>query len=373
MSDYIRPDEWSDEDPVKELPILKRFSDIENEAVDWLVYDFIPRGEITVIGADGGVGKSSFVTKLLADLSAGRETVFDVCHRKEAIMNGYKIEPKTILFFSGEDSGKKILRPKLELCNADFSRAFFMDAEDPYFKDLTLGSDFFINAVAECKPDLLVLDPLQSFYPENRSMSERNSMRHCLDSLSYIGGKFGTSTLVVAHANKGNGNYGRKRLADSSDLWDKARSVFLCGRTGNEPGDGEFYISQEKNNYARLQQTLLYDVEEGRLQIGEKVCTYGVIHPRRWSDKKDRDYVLLQASGKDNKPQIKAVEDYIIDILKQEGGQMTGKELEIAIEEGVGASKYALRNARANLSKAGKISIRKIPGQGGKWVCSLST
>lgn len=42
--------------------------------------------------------------------------------------------------------------------------------------------------------------------------------------------------------------WGRKRIADSSDIWDIARSVLIAGEAGNNLR----YLSQEKCNDAPL-------------------------------------------------------------------------------------------------------------------------
>lgn len=56
------------------------------------------------------------------------------------------------------------------------------------------------------------------------------------------GEKYGTTFIIIVHTNKQVGLWGRKRIADSADIWDIARSVLIAG----EANDGLRYISQEK-------------------------------------------------------------------------------------------------------------------------------
>ena len=36
--------------------------------------------------------------------------------------------------------------------------------------------------------------------------------------------------LIIEHANKQSGVWGRKRIADSADIWDISRSVIMAGK-----------------------------------------------------------------------------------------------------------------------------------------------
>ncbi|MDE8704062.1 hypothetical protein PZH32_13985, partial [Adlercreutzia equolifaciens] len=61
--------------------------------------------------------------------------------------------------------------------------------------------------------------------------------------------------MIVVHVNKQSGVYGRKRIADSSDIWDSSRAVLMLGET---PEKGIRYLTQEKSNYGKLGETVLY-------------------------------------------------------------------------------------------------------------------
>ena len=63
--------------------------------------------------------------------------------------------------------------------------------------------------------------------PEIR-MGDRNAMRNCLAPLIGYGEKYGVTFLIVEHANKQSGVWGRKRIADSADIWDISRSVIMA-------------------------------------------------------------------------------------------------------------------------------------------------
>ncbi len=49
----------------------RKLKDVVNREIDWLWKPFIPYGKITLVQGDTGIGKTSLMIKLLADLSNG--------------------------------------------------------------------------------------------------------------------------------------------------------------------------------------------------------------------------------------------------------------------------------------------------------------
>ena len=60
------------------------------------------------------------------------------------------------------------------------------------------------------------------------------------------GEQYGVTSIIIAHANKQSGVWGRKRIADSSDIWDGC-SVLMVGTC---PDSNMRYISQESQTMA---------------------------------------------------------------------------------------------------------------------------
>lgn len=87
--------------------------------------------------------------------------------------------------------------------------------------------------------------------------------------------------IIVVHVNKQSGVYGRKRIADSSDIWDASRSVLMLGETQEK---GVRYLTQEKSNYGKLEKTALYTLNDKGIPIF-----------KTYTDKKDRDYVMAES------------------------------------------------------------------------------
>ena len=239
------------------------------------------------------------------------------------------------------------------------SKIFFMDPSDDRFVDLNFNSDLLEGIIEEYKPDLVVFDPVQAFVPENLRMGDRNAMRKCFSPLMGFGEKYGTTSLVVVHANKQSGVWGRKRIADSSDIWDASRSVLMVGAT---PDEGIRYISHEKSNYGRLNDTVLFSLDE---------CVPAF---KCYSPKKDRDFILAEAREKNIRPVIEDAKEFIVATLNQHK-QMEVSELdELAAVNSI--SKNALKDAKAALKKEGVTRVWSIGSSkrgDRKYIISLKT
>ena len=245
-------------------------------------------------------------------------------------------DPENVIVFSAEDSWTYVLRARLEANGADLDRVGFISPEDERFVDLNFDGDLLKGIIEENRPGVIVFDPLQAFVPANLRMGDRNAMRKCFSPLIGYGEQYKLTSIIIAHANKQSGVWGRKRIADSSDIWDASRSVLMTGLTSEKDVR---YISQEKSNYGRLSDTVLFSLDEC-------VPTF-----KCYSDKKDRDFILADARERNIRPVVEDAKDFIIDTLR-ERGQMEVSELdELAAANSI--SKNAMRDAKAALKKEG--------------------
>ncbi len=186
---------------------------------------------------------------------------------------------------------------------------------------------------------LCVFDPVQGFVPPDINMGSRNAMRDCMAPLISLGEEYGTTFLVVCHTNKRKGAYGRDRIADSADLWDIARSVIMAGFTEDQ---GIRYLSNEKNNYTELQETILFSIDQD-----------GLIQREGTSWKRDKDY-MADAAAATSAPKRDDCKEYILHALDEAGGSMKTKDLEEQAKE-AGYSYRTTRRAKDDLKKNGDI------------------
>ncbi len=306
---------------------LIALTDVQERQAQWLVPGLIPAGQISVLGADGGTGKSSLWVDLAAAISQGRACVLDP--------PGTARPAGKVLFLSGEDSVAVVLKGKLRSAGAAMERIFTVTGEA--LNALKLGTAEFSALVRQLEPALVVIDPLQSFLPPGVNMASRNEMRQALMSLIPLGEETGAATLIVCHTNKRKAAAGRDRLSDSSDLWDVARSVLMAGYTGNPR---ERYCSNEKNSYAPQADTVLFRIDPQGLPTRTGT-----------TDKRDRDFVTATALRTNTQGQTRTemCKTWIMDELEQ-GGSIRSLALD-DLAAATGFSKKVLREAKRSLSR----------------------
>ena len=321
-------------------PFLSCFKPLEGFAEQeaaWIVPGWIPEGQITLICADGGIGKTTLWINLLSALSSGTGSIFD--------SEGITRPPARVAFLTSEDSVTKKLRRKIREAGADLNNIITVDVsadKTGELRDFKFGSPKMAEFIRAYKPKICVFDPLQAYVPADVNMGSRNAMRDCLAPLVSLGEEVGTGFLIINHSNKRKGAWGRDRVSDSADIWDIARSVIMCGVADD---DDVRYISQEKNNYARRQETILFSITDQE-QL-ERVGT-------TW--KHDRDFVL-DNSVTTSKPKTTECAEWITNYLFDHGGECLTADLDDAAKQ-AGHKAHTLRRAKEQLKADNTIYYR---------------
>ena len=327
-------------------------ADVPMQSVAWLVPQLLPLGEVSLLGADGGTGKGIWQAQLIAYVTAGKTSGF------------FPLPPQQtgkVLLLAGEDDPGKVLKARLLAAGADMNRVLVLTADDYFGKTgqpLTLKDQALADFAAKAGPLLLIVDPLQSFLPADVEMASRNQMRSALLPLRAIAAKQGCAVLIVMHSNKKQGVSGRARLADSSDIWDMARSVLMMGRSNS---DGKIYLSHEKSSYSRPQQTVLLHIEDVEL---DGVRTAQAVFDG-YTDKKDADFIkeprVRQAQTKED------TRDAILNVLAESRlGSMASSELRAAVVKEIGCSDRTYERAYADLVRSGDVKKHTIRQKDGK-------
>ena len=328
-------------------------ADVPMQSVAWLVPQLLPLGEVSLLGADdGGTGKGIWQAQLIAYVTAGKTSGF------------FPLPPQQtgkVLLLAGEDDPGKVLKARLLAAGADMNRVLVLTADDYFGKTgqpLTLKDQALADFAAKAGPLLLIVDPLQSFLPSDVEMASRNQMRSALLPLRAIAAKQGCAVLIVMHSNKKQGVSGRARLADSSDIWDMARSVLMMGRAKN---DGKIYLSHEKNSYARPQQTVLLHIDDVEV---EGVKTARAVFDG-YTDKKDADFIEeRRVRTAETRQDTRSA---ILNVLSESRlGSMPSNELRAAVLREIGCSDSTYNRVYSDLTKSSQIAKQAIRGKDGR-------
>ena len=343
--------DWKDKHDAKP-PKPHCLQDIPGEETEWLGPGVLPLGGGSLLGADGGTGKGIWQAQLIAYVTSGKTSDF------------FPDPPSrtgNVLILAGEDDPRKVLKGRIQAAGADMSKVMVVTSDEFYLKtgrQLCIQDKALAGFVAACDPLLLILDPLQSFLPANVEMASRNQMRGAVLPLKSLSTSRGMATLIAMHTNKKQNVSGRARLADSSDLWDIARSVLMMGRTKN---DGRIYLSHEKSSYSKPAQTVLLHIEDVTVDGIETARAVFDEH----TSKKDADFIeerrfKLAQTRTDTA-------DAILNILSESRlGSMASSELRAAVTKEIGCSEKTYDRAYSALVKSGRITKKAIRQRDGK-------
>ena len=309
---------------------------IEVEDREFLVPYAIPRGKITAIVGAGESGKSNVIAQIVASVTLGDPMLIT----KDGENPDYK-GSKRVLYFSGEEDFKQDIKPRFLSYGADCDNIKGFDSGDAEIMQIYYTNPDLMEAVLHFKPDLIIFDPIQSFVPPRYNMTSRKHMRTCMTALNQIAVKANCAVIVVVHTNKRVYASDRTRMADSADLWDMIRSIFLVGKTGKTiNGNPVFYISHEKSNFKVHLNTILFTIENG------------VVVFRGYSEKKDIEFVYHN-NRFIKTPVSRSAEECILRLVS-DGAQHKVHEInEKAREDGY--SDNAIRNAKNKLKTDKKI------------------
>ena len=318
------------------LPVanLVSMAAIEEKEVEWLIDKRMPKGVINTIFADGGSGKGSICCSLIADLSAGRKTVMEDSdpHR----------QPMKCLILTSEDDAESVLKPRLRKNGANMDNIKVKPLNDEELQKMKFDSELFEGTLYAYRPDVVLIDPIQSFIGNKVNMSARNECREQTNYLVRYGKLYGVTFIVVVHSNK-SASTGRNKMSDSSDLWDVSRSVHYIGVTVNNKELR--FISHEKCNYGARQPTVLFEISE---ETGIPVV--------KGTTQKDADDILSERK-KTSQTTLEECKGEMLEYLK-DGANHLSDEMTNYLK-GLGYSDNAIQDARSALKQDGKIKIWK--------------
>lgn len=327
------------EKPIADNSVSVKTADmLDSSPVEWLIPKWIPKKGITLLSSDGGIGKTFVWCSILSSLSKGESTFLH--YDPDATGE------KKLLCISGEDP-ENVLHNRLEKAGAKLKNIYVI-AQDTQTEDITFDSNYLKSIIEVCKPSLVVFDPLQSFIGSKVDMSRRNQMRSALKPLAVLSSQYNMPVLIVMHTNKRQDADGRNKLADSSDIWDVARAVIMCGYTEEK----ERYISLEKSSYTDHLSvpSVLFNLEGGKVHsigtIEKKMSDFNAEKKQRITEKEPKTTKLNECCTT------------ILTLFERQNGKYDGKLLNEDLIE-IGFSDATIKRAKTELITAGHINYSR--------------
>ena len=231
---------------------LKRMTEVEVEKVNWIWEGRIPRGYLTIIFGMPASGKS-FITSALASAgSVGKGLPFQP-----------SFKPYKTLFLLGEDSNS-VLKERLEGYGDDNVNMKHIYSYDDGIHFTEQGIEEIKQMMKDTRAGMVVVDPLNHFFPSYVNTGSDNEIREILSELLVAAREQDCALVCVSHLNKSQMSEAIYRLSGSSGLSGLARSMMLVGVVREELGSNESYdrniIVHVKSNLALKQCSLEYKI-----------------------------------------------------------------------------------------------------------------
>ena len=224
-------------DPARARPVLVSLADVTPERVAWLWEGRVPRGKLTILDGDPGLGKSSVTLDLVARVTTGRP-----------MPDGTPGVTGGAVLLSAEDGLADTIRPRLDAAGADVSRVVALAGvrlgAGERLPELPLDLAAVETAVERASAVLVVVDPLMAYLGAETNSYRDQDVRRALAPLAALAERSGAA--VVRHLRKTMGGPATHAGGGSIGIIGAARSGLLVARDPED--DARRVLAQSKSN-----------------------------------------------------------------------------------------------------------------------------
>lgn len=252
----------------KDGPVVVSLDTVTPEAVEWLWPKRVPRGKLTLLVGDPGLGKSSVVLDFAARISTGA-----------SLPGGGEVAAGDVVLLTAEDGLSDTVRPRFDAAGGDATRVHVLTAVKRGDKEhpLTLDADLpHLEAVVrDLRPTLVAVDPLSAYLGKVDSHVDAR-VRAVLAPLAQLAEAYDAAVVAVLHLNKGQGP-ALYRTAGSIAFVAAARSVLAV--VPDPDREGERRLVAVKSNLAAPALDLAFRIEPTEMGVA-RVVWIGERHER---------------------------------------------------------------------------------------------
>jgi hypothetical protein len=215
-------------------------ADVQPESVEWLWAGRIPRGKLTLLDGDPGLGKSTVAYDIAARATRGIPMPYDPA----------PAAPGDVVLLSHEDGLADTIRPRLEAAAADLRRVHAIQtisgADRSRLPVLPADLDSILAIVEGRAAVLLIIDPLFAYLASGVDSFRDHDVRAALAPLAAAAERSRAAVLIVRHLNKRTGGPALYRGGGSIGIIGLARSGLVVAP---DPADAtQRILASVKNN-----------------------------------------------------------------------------------------------------------------------------
>jgi hypothetical protein len=328
-----------------------RVADVKAQPVTWLWPGRLARGKLTLIAGDPGIGKSQISTDITARTTTGARWP-----------DGGLAPCGNVIMLSAEDSIADVMRPRLEVAQADLSRVHVIEAaiqQNGKERSFSIQADLeqLRTAVASIgNVPLITLDPLTS-YMGSIDSHRTTDVRAVLEPLARFADETGIAILAISHPPKATQSKAIHAVTGSLAFVAAARMVFIAVE---EPETDRRLLLPVKSNLSAPAAGLGY-------RLAQRMTAQNIVASQVEWDSAPVTVTANEAvrAGSSDKNKIAEAKELLSEELAN--GPLLAETI-IALAGRLDISERTLRRARKDMN----ISITK-DGFQGPWMWSLPT
>ena len=358
---YVKPLDKPPKGPRADLQCL---SEVVPEPLEWVFDGVIPRGRLTLLTGEPGVGKSLIVLELAARVTRGARSPH---------AEGEQV-PGAVILFSAEGGVSDTIRPRLEASGADLSRVYALCGVREI--DDETGDDLAWSFQLECdlpiieaelqrlnangiSVRLIVIDPMDCYLGAGDGEAKANA-DSVATRLVELAERTGVAIVMVLQTSrrgfKATGQSRRQRAAANGAFSAAARSIWMVAQDQDDPQLR--LLLPVKTNLCETGPGLAYSVHDGIVQW--KADSIAATADEYLQTVAER---TKQASLCEDRSELTRVADWLRDLL-------TGKRIHsLSIFDDARANLISIKTLRRALGRLNGQS--KKEGESGKWYWSL--
>jgi hypothetical protein len=330
-----------------------RLSDYTSTEVRWLWPGYLPRGRLTLLHGDPGIGKSWASLSLAVALSLGAPFPGeDPATRRQ---------PGKTLLFAGEDDPSDTLLPRFEAMGGDPSQVTVVTGsrlapdEETRFFHLERDLDALTNTLNAERYELLLYDPLSAYLGSKIDNYRDTHVRAQLEPFLQVIRSKDVALLATGHLTKSMRDRALYRGQGSIAYVALARVVLVAGREPDRPQ--RVGVVCVKNNLAPTPRSLAFEIQDGRL-----------LWIPGGTESSAEDLVAPEPTREETQAMKECQED-IIEYLRNAGGPVTPNKVIERMKHN-GHTDSRIQRARTRLAHNQLIVVEKTGFTGG-WVWRL--
>jgi RecA-family ATPase len=239
-------------------------SEVDTQEITWLWEKRIPRGKITVLDGDPGMGKSLIAAHIAACVSTGRP-----------MPDGTPTRQGGVILIAPEDSPEETLKPRLEAAGGDPSQVLLLNTVEDldakrrkiYDRPFSLAQDLDLleNTIKRMQAVLVIIDPLMAVLGNTIDSSRDQSVREVFTPLAQLAERTGCAILMIRHLSRGSAGHPLYRGAGSLGIIAAARSGLIVAA---DPSDEQRRVlAPTKHNLSQPASNLTYQVVDNECGV----------------------------------------------------------------------------------------------------------